>query len=588
MPSKKFADGAEIYEHCRRIGKHFGLYDGAIFSTQVRTLRWDETIKRWRISTNRGDDIRARFVVMAQGPFNRPKLPGIPGIKRLQGAHASTPPLGLRVHRRRRQRRAGQAGRQARRARRHRRDRRSRSSRTWAGTPSTSTCSSARRRRVDARNNTADRSRMGEVAEARLAEGAPAQLPHAGRSRAWRFGRAGPGLRLLDRARPQHCRADRSRRGPGGADARAVHGDAGRGGLQGHGAAAAPRRRASSRTRGTAEALKPYYRFLCKRPCSNDDYLPTFNRPNVTLVDVSATKGVERITEKGIVANGVEYEVDCIIFASGFEIIDRDQPPLCDRRRSRVATACRCSTTGSDGYKTLHGMTSRGFPNQFFTGFIQGGVSANIAAMFEQQAKHIAYIIAEALSTGRDDRRAQPGGAGRAGCKTDPRNRDRQLGVRRRMHARLLQQRRRGGGERESGRSSVSPTVRASTPSRPAGGCGATRVTWKAWCSALERMRALHCDSTIASPSSPAPAAGWAARTRCCSPLAGRKVVVNDVGGSLDRRRRSTTGPAEQVVARDHRCRRRSRRMHRLGRHPPRAARRSSTRRSTTTAASTS
>ena len=70
----------------------------------------------------------------------------------------------------------------------------------------------------------------------------------------------------------------------------------------------------------TAEALKPYYRFLCKRPCSSDEYLPTFNRPNVTLVDVSESKGVERLTEKGIVANGVEYEVDCVIFASGFEI----------------------------------------------------------------------------------------------------------------------------------------------------------------------------------------------------------------------------------------------------------------------------
>ena len=83
---------------------------------------------------------------------------------------------------------------------------------------------------------------------------------------------------------------------------------------------ARPRRRRSSRTRQTAEALKPYYRFLCKRPCFSDEYLPTFNRANVTLVDVSDTKGVERITASGIVAHGVEHEVDCIIFASGFEI----------------------------------------------------------------------------------------------------------------------------------------------------------------------------------------------------------------------------------------------------------------------------
>lgn len=147
----------------------------------------------------------------------------------------------------------------------------------------------------------------------------------------------------------------------------------------------------------TAEVLKPYYRFLCKRPCSSDEYLPTFNRPNVTLVDVSESKGVERLTENGIVANGVEYEVDCVVFASGFEIsteisrryaidaIDgRDGVSLFDHWR--------------DNYKTLHGMMTRGFPNQFHTGFIQGALSANTTAMFEQQVRHIAYIIAEAVN----------------------------------------------------------------------------------------------------------------------------------------------------------------------------------------------
>ena len=86
MPSKKFADGAEIFAHCRNIGKHFGLYDGALFSTQVRELHWDDELKRWRISTDRGDDIRARFVVMAQGSYNRPKLPNIAGIKDFRDA----------------------------------------------------------------------------------------------------------------------------------------------------------------------------------------------------------------------------------------------------------------------------------------------------------------------------------------------------------------------------------------------------------------------------------------------------------------------------------------------------------------------
>jgi cyclohexanone monooxygenase len=125
----------------------------------------------------------------------------------------------------------------------------------------------------------------------------------------------------------------------------------------------------------------------------------------VTLVDVSESKGVERLTEKGIVANGVEYEVDCVIFASGFEISTE-----ISRRYAVDVIEGRDGLSlfdhWHDSYQTLHGMTTRGFPNQFFTGFIQGGVSANTTAMFEQQAEHIAYIIAEA-QTRRDHRRAQ-------------------------------------------------------------------------------------------------------------------------------------------------------------------------------------
>ena len=81
----------------------------------------------------------------------------------------------------------------------------------------------------------------------------------------------------------------------------------------------APRRRDRRTTRDTAEALKPYYRQFCKRPCFHDEYLDTFNRPNVTLVDTQG-HGVERITEKGVVVDGVEYELDCLIFATGFEV----------------------------------------------------------------------------------------------------------------------------------------------------------------------------------------------------------------------------------------------------------------------------
>ena len=178
---------------------------------------------------------------------------------------------------------------------------------------------------------------------------------------------------------------------------------------------------------------------------------------------MSESKGVERLTENGIVANGVEYEVDCVIFASGFEITTEIS------RRLRIDAidgrdGLSLFDHWRDGYKTLHGITSRGFPNQFYTGFIQGGVSANTTAMFEQQAEHIAYIIAEALDARRDDRRAQPGGSRRLG-QDHPRDRDRQLGIRACPARPAITTTRAAAAARASGRSSASPTRPASTPS---------------------------------------------------------------------------------------------------------------------------
>ena len=396
IPTKKFADGPEIYEHCRRIGKHFGLYDGAIFSTQVRDLIWDGTIDRWRITTNRGDDIRARFVVMASGPFNKPKLPGIPGLRDFAGRsfHSSrwdydytggdypggldkladktvaligTGATGVQL--------VPFLGRYAKHLY------------VFQRTPST----------VDARNNTATDPewvktlRPGWQKERQrnfhswtfegMAPGQPDLVcdfwTELGRNTAARVlalpdpAAMTPEQFMVIREEEDYKIMERLRRRIG-----SIVGD-----------------------RQTAEALKPYYRFLCKRPCSNDDYLDTFNRPNVTLVDVSSSKGVEHATGKGLVAGGMEYEVDCIIYASGFEITTE-----ISRRFAIDAIEGRDGQSlydyWRDGFKTLHGMTSRGFPNQFFTGFTQVGMSANIAANYEVQGEHIAYIIAEALKRG--------------------------------------------------------------------------------------------------------------------------------------------------------------------------------------------
>jgi cyclohexanone monooxygenase len=397
MPSKKFADGAEIFQHCRNIGKHFGLYDGALFSTQVRELRWDDATERWRITTDRDDDIRARFVVMAQGSYNRPKLPGIPGIKDYKGhvfhsarwdydytggdadgglhkladkrvALVGTGATGIQL--------VPHLGRDAQQLF------------VFQRTPSS----------VDARTNPltdpdwATSLQPGWQEERKrnfhnwspfvgVVFGEPDLVcdfwTELGRNLTARIaGLDDPASVTIEqimafREEEDYKIMERLRR-----HVAEIVDDP-----------------------DIAEALKPYYRFMCKRPCSSEQYLATFNRPNVTLVDVSASKGVERLTEKGIVADGVEYEVDCVIFASGFEISTE-----ISRRYAIDQIVGRDGLSlfdyWQDNYKTLHGMTSRGFPNEFFMGFIQGGVSANTTAMFEQQAKHIAYIIAQAQARG--------------------------------------------------------------------------------------------------------------------------------------------------------------------------------------------
>jgi cation diffusion facilitator CzcD-associated flavoprotein CzcO len=143
----------------------------------------------------------------------------------------------------------------------------------------------------------------------------------------------------------------------------------------------------------TAEALKPWYRQFCKRPTFNDDYLPTFNRPNVTLVDTGG-KGVDRVTETGLVVDGIEYEVDCIIFATGFEV------GTAYTRRAGFEIYGRDGRTLTDhwsgGLKTLHGFMSHGFPNCFHMGTNQSSLTPNFPHLLEEQARHIAEVIGEA------------------------------------------------------------------------------------------------------------------------------------------------------------------------------------------------
>ena len=396
MPKKKFEDGWDIYQHCVRIAKRFELYPHAIFHTLVTALRWDEAIQRWRISTNRGDDIRARFIVMAGGPLNKPKLPGIPGLSQFKGkvfhtarweydytgGSAQNPVLDKLADKRVAIIGTGATaiqvvphlGKYAKQLY------------VIQRTPSS----------VDERNNTPTDLSWWKSLQPGWQKARQMNFHHGAMERfakgerdlicdIWTEINRNISARLDAKGWPELTPQQYM-------DLREV---------VDYQVMERLRRRVDALVsdKATAEALKPYYRFLCKRPCSNDDYYPTFNRPNVKLIDVSGTRGVERLTEHGFVHDGVEYPVDCIILASGFEITSE-----LSKRWGIDVIEGRDGVSiydhWADGYKTLHGAMTRGFPNQFFTGFTQAGLNSTNSVTFVSQGRHIGYIVSEALKRG--------------------------------------------------------------------------------------------------------------------------------------------------------------------------------------------
>lgn len=396
MPSKKFADGWEIYEYAKSIAAKFGFADKALFHTHINSLRWDEKLNRWRVGTNRGDDIRARFVILACGVLNMPKLPAIPGIHDFKGKIFHT----------------------------------ARWDYEYTG--------------GSYRNPSLDKLRDKRVAIVGTGATAIQAVPHLGKYAEHLYVVQRTPSSVDERPNPrtnadwaqslqpgwQKQRQANFHRSameflqPGEADlvcdiwteiTRNLAAElAAEGWPQLSPEQFMARRevvdyRVMERLRqrveqivgdkDAAEALKPYYRFLCKRPLSSDDFYPTFNRPNVDLIDVSNTKGLERLTERGFIANGKQIDVDCVIFASGFEVTsDLNRRWGIDMIQGRGGKSIY--DHWSDGYETLHGTMTHAFPNQFYVGYIQGGLNASVTEQFGQQGYHIAYIISEALRRG--------------------------------------------------------------------------------------------------------------------------------------------------------------------------------------------
>ena len=391
IPKEKYTHAPEILKHSRAIGEHFDLYRNACFQTEVTEVRWDDDAQRWIISTNRDDRMRARFVCMANGPLHRPKLPGIAGVETYRGHsfHTSrwdydytggTSDGGL----------SGLAGKRI----------------GIIGTGATAvqcvphigaaagelfvfqrTPSS-----IDVRNN-----RDTDPAWAKSLE------PGWQKRRMENFNNLVSGIpesedlvgdgwtdiigKLLVMVR-NNANADFSPEGL----AQTME-------LADFEKMEQIRSRVDQivHDNSTAEALKPYYRQFCKRPCFHDEYLQTFTRPNVTLVD-TAGQGVDCITERGIVANGVEYELDCIIYATGFEVGTEYS------RRAGYEIIGRDGVTltekWANGASTFHGFHTRGFPNCFIISNLQSGFTVNFPHMLSEQATHLGYILSHAEKNG--------------------------------------------------------------------------------------------------------------------------------------------------------------------------------------------
>jgi len=397
VPVEKYSRAPEILRHSRAIGEKFDLYRNACFQTEVTDLSWDEDSARWIIRTNRDDAMKARFVIMAAGPLHRPKLPGIPGVESFKGHSFHT----------------------------------SRWDYDYTGGDSNGGLTGLKDKRVGI-----------------IGTGATAVqcIPHLGEwaKELYVFQRTPSSIDVRNN-RPTDPEWVRNLR-PGWQQQRMdnfnilVSGGFAEEDLVNDGwtdiignILLLARRKAEAgepvqdpaalmqladfkkmeqvrarvdaivKDKATAEALKPWYNQFCKRPCFHDEYLATFNRPNVHLVDTKG-RGVERITEHSVIAAGREYEVDCLIYATGFEV-GTDYT-----RRAGYEVHGRGGRTLTEAWKngaeTLHGLLSRGFPNCFIVSNVQSGFSANFPHMINEQVKHIAYIVRNAAE--RQARTVEP------------------------------------------------------------------------------------------------------------------------------------------------------------------------------------
>ena len=385
VPSQKYAHAPEILSHSKNIAKKYGLYENACLQTEVTGMQWDALASRWVIQTNRQDRFKAKFVIMSNGPLHRPKLPGIEGINSFNGHTFHTSRWDYEY-----------TGGDSNGALEGLRDKRV----AIIGTGATAVqCTphvgeAAKQLYVFQRTPSSIDVRANRKTDP---EWAASLKPGWQKERMDNFNILCSGgvveedlvkdgwteiirnLISMANYRGEDTNWDEVPQLMEIADFQKME---------------QIRARAAELVEDpkTAESLKPYYRQFCKRPCFHDSYLQTFNRDTVELIDTNG-QGVERITQRGVVAGGKEYEVDCIIFATGFEV-----GTSYVRRSGYDVTGLdglNLSDKWAEGMRTLHGVMTSGFPNLFIISNSQAGFTTNFPHAMDETSQHIGYILNE-------------------------------------------------------------------------------------------------------------------------------------------------------------------------------------------------
>jgi cyclohexanone monooxygenase len=395
VPTMKYAKGPEIRAHAKRIAEHYRLYEKATFHTRVEAVEWDEDRHVWQVRTNRLDTFLATNIVIASGPLSKPKFPRIPGIDTFEGKVFHTSRWNFSYTG------GNESGGM---------DRLADKKVGIVGTGATSLqavpklAESAQQLYVFQRTPSTVDVRANRPTDP---EWADSLQPGWQQERMENFITIVSGAQTSTDLVADGWTALYER-----LTGKAVRPIADKLGRRLSAAEKAEilelldfKKMDEIRDRieqtvddpATAESLKPWYRMLCKRPGFHDEYLETFNLPNVHLIDTNG-QGIERVDKGIVVAGGQEIELDCLIFATGFEVgtqyTSRNGYDVVGRGGVRLSEKWR------DGFSTFHGLHSAGYPNCYFMGRIQTGTSVNYMHTVNEQSKHIAYIYAKQKEIG--------------------------------------------------------------------------------------------------------------------------------------------------------------------------------------------